>query len=123
MQALVLLVCGILLTFDEFSLFWNILFPSHRLFYTHIIRKMRYRARHAISSYRSTEVFATLKLVQSRQFYSNITCITFTSAKNNMFLHFTVLELKTVTLFGIGKDVGCMMLDVGCMILDVGCRM
>ena len=54
--AIVLRICGLLLKFDELSMFWNILFPSHRLFYTHITRKVRYRASHAIPSNRPTEV-------------------------------------------------------------------
>ena len=42
---------------DELSMFWNIPFPSHRLFYIHITRNVRYRATasHAIPSNRPTE--------------------------------------------------------------------
>ena len=33
-------------------MFWNILFPLHRLFYMHSTRKEKYRATHAIPSNR-----------------------------------------------------------------------
>ena len=49
-QAFVLIVCDLLLKFDESVMFWNILIQSHRLFYTHITRKMRYHERHTIPS-------------------------------------------------------------------------
>ena len=56
LQALVLRICGLLLKLDELSMFWNIPFPSNRLFYIHMTRKVRYRAGHAIPSNRPTEV-------------------------------------------------------------------
>ena len=41
---------GMLLKFDELSMFWNILFPTHRLFYMHSTRKVIYRASHVVPS-------------------------------------------------------------------------
>ena len=56
LQALVLLTWRLLLKCDEISMFWNILFPLHRLFNMHSTRKVQYRASHAIPSNRPTEV-------------------------------------------------------------------
>ena len=77
-------LCGLLLKFDDLSMFWNILFPKDRLFYKHSYstREERYRPSHAIPSNRPTEVSIwVLNLVNSRQFYSKTTCINFTREK------------------------------------------
>ena len=55
-KTLVLRVGGLLLNFDELTIFWIILFPSHTLFYIQSDLKLRYRASHAIPSNRPTEV-------------------------------------------------------------------
>ena len=56
LQALELRTCSLLLMCGELPMFWNILFPLHRLFYMHRTRKMKYRASHVIPSNRPTEV-------------------------------------------------------------------
>ena len=56
LQGLVLRTCSLLLNCDELSMFWNILFPLHRLLFMHSTRKVRYHASHGIPSNRPTEV-------------------------------------------------------------------
>ena len=82
--------------FIELSMFWNILFPLHGLFYTHITRKMRYRSSHAFPSNRTTIVSLQCTWFKVSNPSKNTTCITFTSAKKNMFLHFIILYGKSI---------------------------
>ena len=56
LQALELRTCSLLLMCGELSMFWNILFPLHRLFYMHSTRMVKYRTSHAIPSNGPTDV-------------------------------------------------------------------
>ena len=79
-QAFVFHVCALLLKFDELSMYWNILFPSHRLFYTHVTKKGEISCKSCNSFKLTYRSFASLNCVQSRQSYK-ITRISFTHAK------------------------------------------
>ena len=86
MLALVLCISGLLLKFVELSMFGNILFPSHRLFYIHSTRNGRYHASHAIPSTQHTEV--SLHWTWFKVGNHTKKSITFTSTKKNVFFHF-----------------------------------